>query len=152
MNSEIIIGYMNKSDIVKKIVGGYICELESIIISNEKILANKEYCSRLRDESLEHMRNEIDECKKQIKMLRESQEQPSPSIEKMAEERYSNSLVGLFQKFAFIQGYKANNHLDELEKLITEEQESAIKFGGEAEYLNGLQYALTRIQELKTKQ
>ena len=63
---------MNKADIVKKLVGGYMCELQSIILSNEKILLDKDYCSRLRGESLVGMKNEIDECKKQIEMLYES--------------------------------------------------------------------------------
>ena len=84
------------------------------------------------------------------RMIAESKgEQPtSPSIEKMAEERYpKNSADKSFDyakgyRDAFIEGYKANNQLDELEKYVENDKGWAIV---KTDLLN-------KIQELKTKQ
>jgi hypothetical protein len=92
-------------------------------------------------------------------ILHGTKEQPtSPSIEKMAEERYPIIMVetrkpfgGIYEadlyyssRVAFIEGYKSNNSLEELEKWVKAQFHPNNKI---------LLYPLiSKIQELKTKQ
>jgi len=73
-------------------------------------------------------------------------EQPtSPSIEKMAEERYPNEiLLNQFRRSAFIEGYKANNSLDELDKWVREER---YHYGNDI----NAQELMNKLYQLKTK-
>ena len=96
----------------------------------------------------------------------EFKEQPSPSIEKMAEEFYIDFgqanmkmtiTCGEIRKYridAFIEGYKANNHLEELEK-----EEPLRKFinwlktdGIDEDTQKMWEYGESLLSELKTKQ
>ena len=97
----------------------------------------------------------------------EFKEQPtSSSIEKMAEEFYIDFgqanmkmtiTCGEIRKYridAFIEGYKSNNHLEELEKWVKEnERKYNISYNnGTHEGCVYTEHLLKKIEELKTKQ
>ena len=68
-------------------------------------------------------------------------EKEADTVEKMAEERYPNEiLLNQFRRSAFIEGYKANNHFDELEKWVED-----------FPFLLSPDNVIAKIQELKTK-
>jgi len=95
----------------------------------------------------DEMRKEIAAYKlaAQEALQSESEQPTSPSIEKMAHEYAKRkSINGVDYKIVkkdFIEGFKANNSLEELENWI-----------GEFEYVMHKQDILNKIQELKTKQ